>query len=245
MLCEQIQAALRAFGACRVTSQGTRLTTQCLYPDFEPVDVFVVGFGDGFKVHDGGGAARCGWEHAREGGAVARALARQAETYRLALVEDALVCQVESADWLFPAILAVANASSAAARAMVERAALAAEDRLKSRILAILAAQVSEHRLAKDYEIVGHSGKLHAFDFAIRGEGDSWVLIDSVVPHHSSISAKYVAFADTRGEGLAGSGRFAVYDRPLEGHDAALMQQVADLISVGLLPSGVARELQH
>jgi hypothetical protein len=70
-------------------------------------------------------------------------------------------------------------------------------------------------------------------------------LIDTVLPHHVSISAKYVAFADTRCDRSTEIGRFAVYDRPLDRAHASLLQQVADLVPFRSLEPGIKRALSH
>src|SRR6266478_6551619 len=96
--CNDIRAALSAFEVCTETEQGSRVTTHCLYPSFEPVNVFVVRFGGGFRVHDGGGAIRSAWTHGREESLVARMLTKQALRYQIKVVDDALVTEVPSVD---------------------------------------------------------------------------------------------------------------------------------------------------
>ena len=243
MLCEQITEALTAMSGCSVTGEGNRITTQCLYPSFEPVHVYVVGFGDGFKVHDGGGAVRSGWDHGRDGSLIHRALIRQATLHQLQVVDDSLVCNVQSREWLIPAVLAVANASATAAFSAAEHSAAASDDNLRERIFKILSETVCKKDLERDFEVPGKSGKKYRFDFALKRPDEEWILVDAVSPHHVSIAAKYVAFSDTRvGDGASG-GRFAVFDRPLERDDAELMKQVADLIPFSGLHGGIRREL--
>jgi hypothetical protein len=241
MLCAQITDALAQLSRCTVTVEGSRVTTQCLYPSFEPVQVFVAGYGEGFKVHDGGGAIRSAWDHGRDISFIRRMLTRQAVAHQLRVVEDALVAEVSGPDWLVPAVLSVANASSAAAFAVVEHSATASDEDLRRRIMAILATIIPERYISKGFELSGRSGKKYTFDFALRRTDDEWLLIDAVSPHHVSIAAKYVAFSDTSGSDHQISGRFAVYDRPLEPDDAELIKQVADLIPFNALSGGVRR----
>ena len=66
MSCKHIQKALAILPGCVETESGSRFTTHCLYPSFETVSVYVVRFGDGFNVHDDGGAVRSIWDHAGE-----------------------------------------------------------------------------------------------------------------------------------------------------------------------------------
>jgi len=63
-------------------------------------------------------------------------------------------------------------------------------------------------------------------------------LINGVSPHAASISSKYVAFADTEGDTAH---KFAVFDRELEGEDAALLGQVASVVPLASLHSGAKR----
>jgi len=215
-----------------------------MYPSFDPVCVFVSGHGEGFRVHDGGGASRVAWDHGKDDAIIRRMLTRQSTNHQLKLLDDVLVAEISSSDWLIPAVLSVANASAAAAQSAVERAAAASDSDLRERIYHILAKVVGPTKLTRNYEVPGKSGKRHLFDYAISLDDEDWLLIDAVSPHHVSIAAKYVAFSDTKENGRTSRTRFAVYDRPLEADDVALMQQVADLVPVSGLHSGITREMQ-
>jgi hypothetical protein len=235
MSCDDIMAALAAFNVCVETQDGngSRVTTHCMYPSFDAVNVFVSRFGEGFQVHDGSGAHRTACTHARDEVAIGRALKRWSSRYHLILSKDhALTCVVHDASWLTGAILAVANASACAANEAIEHVAVATETALKTRIYDVLAAVTPKQHLHRDFEIRGNSGKLHAFDFAVDKVGET-VLLDAVAPHHVSISAKYVAFADAGGH--TGLNKLAVYDRELDVGDSALLQQVADLVPFSAL----------
>jgi hypothetical protein len=226
---------------CTETEEGSRVTTHCLYPSFDPVNVFVVRFGDGFRVHDGGGALQSAWLHGRDEVLIRRTLAKQAARYQVHIVDDVLVADVPSTDWLTPAILAVANASAAAAHAALDRVVSATERVLRDRILSVLKATVAESEIAVEYEILGQSGKLHRFDFAVKEPRDNLLLIHAVAPHHISVSAKYVAFADVIHREGVRTDRFAVHDKPLESGDVSLLQQVADIVPVKSLQHGIQR----
>src|SRR4051812_4425159 len=138
MSCDDVRAALASFGGCTETEQGSRVTTHCLYPSFDPVNIFVVRFGDGFRVHDAGGAMHSAWLHARDEPLIRRMLNRYAGRYQIKVSEDSLVADASSADWLTSAILAVANASAAAAHAALEHMVAATEGQLKEKILSVL-----------------------------------------------------------------------------------------------------------
>jgi hypothetical protein len=244
MPCDDVRAALSEFDLCVETEHGSRVTTHCLYPSFDPVQVFVARIGDGFRVHDGGGAGRNAWIHGRDDALITRMMNRHAERYRVEVHGDSLVANVPSAEWLAVGILSVANASASVSHAAVEHVVAAQEGLLRERILAILSRVVSEPQISKEQQIPGRSGKMHRFDFLVRLSRENMILVDAVTPHHISISSKYVAFADVQ-DGAAGPyKKFAVHDRPLAGDDASLLHQVADLVPIRSLEPGIIRAVQ-
>src|SRR4051794_9695437 len=103
MSCDDVRAALASFDVCTETEQGSRVTTHCLYPSFDPVNVFVVKVGDGFRVHDAGGAMHSAWLHARDEPLIRRMMNRYAGRFQVRAEDDALVSEVQSVDWLTPA----------------------------------------------------------------------------------------------------------------------------------------------
>jgi hypothetical protein len=244
MACEDVRAALSAFDACTETEEGARVATHCLYPSFDPVNVFVARFGDGFRVHDGGGAVQSAWLHGRDDSLIRRTLAKQAARYQVKVINDALVADAPSAEWLTAAILAVANASAAAAHTALDRVVSATEHILRDTILDVLKRTISESDIAIEYEIAGQSGKRHRFDFAVREPRDNLLLINAVAPHHISVSARYVAFADVIHREGESTNRFAVHEKPLESGDVLLLQQVAEIVPVKSLQQGILR-LMH
>jgi hypothetical protein len=244
MSCDDIRTALGKFGGCVETEHGSRITTHCLYPSFESVDVFVGRYGDGFKVHDGGGAVRSAWIHGRDEPLIRRMLHRYADRYQIKVSDDALVADVPNIEWLTIAILSVANASASVAHAAVEHLVAASEGLLRERIFAVLRRVVSESKISKEQDVIGRSGKLHKFDFLVRVERDNMILIDAVTPHHISISSKYVAFADVQSESSGYYKKFAVHDRPLASDDVSLLQQVADIVPFKSLEPGIIRAAQ-
>jgi hypothetical protein len=243
MLNDHILASLTRFATLAETDEGARLETHCLYPSFDPVHAFIAKVGGAYKVHDGAGAFRAGWDSGRDSGLIRRAISQQAATHELMVIDDALVGDAADEAWLIPAILSVVNASAAAAHNVVTHSATANEVALRDRIYTALVGFLAPTNIARDWQISGRSGKSYEFDFGVRLFGDRWLLIDSVSPHHVSIAAKYVAFSDTRDGPDQIAARFAVYDRPLEADDVSLLQQVADLVPFASLPAGVRREM--
>jgi len=247
MSCEHIRKALAILPDCIETDSGSCFTTHCLYPSFESVCVYVVGFGNGFKVHDDGGAMRSVWDHTGETAVARHAMARQAGLYGLKVVENKIVAEVQSIDWLFAAIVSVANASAATAYEAIEseHASTARENDLKEQIYSALTETVAKKLISKDYTLIGNSGKRHCFDFAVQRPSDGWLLMDAISPHHVSVAAKFMAFSDIQSLDGGIGGRFAVYDRPLHTEDETLIQTVADLVPVKSLQRNIQREFAH
>lgn len=238
--CEDIASVLGSLAHCVQTSEGTQVATHCLYPSFDQVRVYVVRVGEEYRVHDGGGAVRSAWEHSREGAVIQRALLKQANRYGLKIREDTLECDVKEREWLGSAIMAVANASAAAAGSAVEHAVAAAENLLRQRIAEVLESTITSSKISEGFELVGASGKQHRFDFGVSFSNDNLLLVDAVTPHHVSVSSKYVAFADSsRIEGMLVQ-NMAVFDRRLSEDDVSLLQQVtAAIVPIGGLREGI------
>jgi len=246
MQCDDLRAVLDSLNSCEATDGGTRVRTHCLYPSHTQVGVFIVKFGDGYHVHDGGEAVREAWLHGRDETVMHSCLKRGASKYHLEVAGSSLVGKVDNRDWLPSAILAVANASAEAANSAVMRFSAAAERSLVERIDEALSRVFAKDKIVREYSLRGKSGKEHSFDFALFNGGEGQIIMDAVSPHHNSIAAKYVAFAD------AGSPdnsylmhKFAVYDRPLARDDISLMQQVAEIVPFQSLVEGSKRILIH
>ncbi|WP_425062011.1 hypothetical protein [Pyruvatibacter mobilis] len=245
MNCDDLKDALERLQSCDKTDDGVKVSTHCLYPSFEQVEVFVSKAGDGFRVHDGGAAGSIAWLHGRDERLTQRMLARFAARHHLTLKDQMILGVAQNSDWLPAVILAVANASAAAATAAVERSAAAAERNLGERIYSILCKSYDRKSIAREYEFFGRSGKRHRFDFALVGKHDHLLLIDTVTPHPMSIASKYVAFADAGAAHDGATSRFAVYDRELGHDDISLLQQVAQLVPFKSLEPGVKRAFKN
>ncbi len=149
MSCDAIKAALAPFLECVETTEGARVVTHCLYPSFNPVEVYVVKYGDGYRVHDGGGADRAAWAHGRDELLIRKMLARYALRYHATAKEGVIVADAADTSWLMSAILAVANASAGAANATVERVIAAAEIDLVERVFGVLRHRYGEKEIGR------------------------------------------------------------------------------------------------
>jgi len=237
VLCDDIRAALAEGDVCDMTDRGARIVTHCLYPSFEPVEVFISPYGDGYRITDGGGAAAAAYLHGRD--ELGKVLLRECARFGVQCTADTVVAEVRDIGWLRAGILAVANASSAAALSALERVAVAAERVLADKIYDGLKRVVGASHVAKEYEHRGVSGKRWRYDFAATAT-ESLLLVNAVAPHHVSVSAKYVAFADTPANDDR-VGKIAVYGRKLQTEDVALITQVATLVPVTAVERGIRR----
>lgn len=241
MSCEDLKKAMADFAACEPTSEGARVATHCLYPSFEPVRIYVAKVGDGFHVHDGGGAFTVAWIHGRDEPTILSSIRAECARFHLKPEGRSILAKVESLDWLASAIVTVANASSFAAHDAVAKIVAAAEEALVDRIEHDLQRSFGHKGYLRGFDIRGASGGKRHFDFIIGAPGNpNSILVNGVSPHRNSISSKYVSFADTEVEKKR---KFAVFDRELSNDDTVLLQQVAQVVPLASLKAGAERSL--
>jgi hypothetical protein len=240
-LCKHIQSVLDPVAPCVETDEGAQITTHCLYPSFDPVVVFVVRYGEGYEVHDGGGAIRSAWDHGKEISAARKFLVQHSEAHQLIVKDDILTARVNGPDWLLSAILTVANTSAVVARDALESVQRSSESALKELIYSVLIKIVPQRYIAAEYPVRGSSGKMHHFDYAIRPVPDRAIVLDAVSPHHVSVAAKYVAFSDTNDNDSI-INKLAVYERQLAHDDASLLVKYAKLVPIKGLGENVLLE---
>jgi hypothetical protein len=245
MSCDQIKEALAGCLVFEPTEDGCRISTACLYPSFERVEVYVTRFGEGFIVHDAGGAYRSAWSHGRDEALIRKILSREASRFHLRLENFVLGTEAISAEWLPAAVLSVANASAQSANSIVERVTAAAEAALSDKMFEKLKAVVPEPQIKRAFPVLGKSGKEHRFDIVVQHHGEQLLLLDAVSPHHSSVAHKYVAFSDTKAHYNETVEGFAVYERPLAEDDASLLLQVAQLVPIVALVEGARRAIER
>ena len=234
-----IQHSIAQSTEAQMTDRGVRIRTHCLYPSFDPVDVFVVGYAEGAIVHDDGGAAKSSWVH----GVSAAKLKPSAQLFGCETKDGQISQKISSLDWLWAAIAAVANASAHAAQLAVGKSAMTKEDVLITKTKTILDQTAKKDTIKRRLSLPGESGKIHEFELSVR-TSTSLVLIDSVSPHHVSIAAKYMAFSDVKAR--PGLYKYAVYETDLPQEDKTLLSTVADLIPFHKISeTGGKQILQH
>lgn len=241
MNCEHLMALLNDNSACEATDIGTKFITHCLYPSFDPVAVYIETLREGFRVTDGGGASRSALMHGRDPSVLATAFQKAAKAHMVEAAAGLIIAKPTSVDWLYPSILAVANASAMAATVAADTFISADENALKVHIFDNLKTVVSEANIARHFEYRGNSGNVWKLDFAVVRE--RILLVKGVTPHRNSVNANYATFSDIGdAPNLA---RFSVFDRRLKGEDQSLIGRVANLVPLVSVIAGAERELSQ
>lgn len=218
-----IQHSITQSTEAQMTDRGVEIKTHCLYPSFDPVDVFVSGYAEGAIVHDNGGAAKSSWIH----GVSAAKLNPSAKLFGCETKDGQISQKISSLDWLWAAIAAVANASAHATQLAVGKSSMVKEEALISKTKTILDQTAKNSRIMRNFSQAGDSGKVHEFELSVRTD-TALILIDSVSPHPASIAAKYMAFSDLRHR--SGLFKYVVYEIDLPQADKTLLSNVADLM---------------
>lgn len=237
-VCEDIAAVLGSMEYCFETEYGARVVTHCLYPSFDQVEIYIHKWGDGYRVTDAGQASSVAWSHGRDRAAIMKALDREARRHGLTVAKGALVVEIPSLEWLASGMLAVANASAAAAYAVVSRAAGASSEELSEQIYEALIRLVARDTIQKDLVLTGRSGSEWRVDYAV-SLNDNAILVNAVSPHPHSVNQKYAEFGDLPEEAV----KFAVHDGRLKPAQALLIEQVATPLSVVQFEAGARRAL--
>lgn len=235
MNCADLDSLLTRNPSCLEVDGGARFTTHCLYPSSDPVHVFVGRRSNGFRVTDGGGA----WRSAQGvGRASENMFDRACKRHSVEMKGGILIADPPSPDWLYPAILAVANASAMAARFALE-ASDRAEKSLNAAIYETLVRHVAKHRIARNYEYRGRSGHSWPIDFAVMR--DQTMLIKSVAQNGNSINSSYAAFGDIGDQPELS--KLSVFEGELKQDSAALLRQVAVLVPFKALDITISKGL--
>ncbi|MGJ3231594.1 MAG: hypothetical protein ACFE0P_07335 [Oceanicaulis sp.] len=244
MTCDEVWKAFAGFEACEQTSRGARFVTHCLYPSFEPVSVYVVRHGrSGYIVHDGGDAAREIDLHDRGEKLQDRALKASAKRFGANAVNGHLKIEIADASWLRPAILTVANAASHAAYIAIEYELRRSENETAELVYEQLVLATSKHRVSREIELRGRSGRSYQFDFGVSFGNSNILPVEIVISHPSSVTAKYVALSDTMN---------TVADRGIAAHrgdlvraDQTLLADVAILVPAEAVGKSIPHLITH
>lgn len=244
MNCEFLHSLMSQHDACEVTERGVRFETHCYYPSFDRVAVYVSQHGQGYRITDGGEAAKSAFMHGRDDHAFDSSLKKACLRYGTEPIEGALVAEVENADWLFSAILAVANGAAQAAAETSNRVAVRKTKELREKIHAALVEVVPPHTLATEYMHRGKSGRLWRIDYAVVEERTP-LLVKAITPDINSINSNYTTFDDIYEAEQNHARRFSVHDKQLTNEDRSLMLRVAELVPLSALAGGARAALNR
>lgn len=242
MNCEQLLAILAKGYNCEPTEQGIRFLSHCYYPSFDRVAVYLTTRGEGFRITDGGDAARNAFIHGRDDQAFEASLRRASNRYGLQASSGILTAEVESIEWLFPAILAVANGAAQAASETSSKVSERKVKELRAKIHDTLVEIVPEHTIATEYHYRGSSGRLWTIDYAVV-EVASPLLLKAITPDINSINSNYTTYGDIAEIAHEEVSRFSVFDTELKQEDRSLMLQVAELVPLTALDKGARAAL--
>lgn len=227
MNCTDLDSLLTRTPHCVEVEGGVRFVTHCLYPSSDQVHVFIGARREGYRVTDGGGA----WRSAQMAGRATEGIFERAIKRHSVQVEGGIIlAEVPNDGWLYPAALAVANASAMAARAAIE-ASDRNEKSLNTEIFGVLSRHIAKHRIARNYEYRGRSGHVWLIDFAVTQE--KMMLVKSVSQNGNSINSNYATYGDIGDK--PDLMKLSVFQGELKQDSAALIRQVSSLVPISAL----------
>ncbi|MEO0548400.1 MAG: hypothetical protein AAFZ91_00660 [Pseudomonadota bacterium] len=233
-----------------LTDIGVRVPTDCTYPNFDTVHVFVQSLGQSsFIVSDAGESwvrlsdfrdapLKSDESHFKK---VARLYGvdfssnqprgvfkepsklKPSQAFGDEQGPKVISAVARSADWLKSAILSVANAASSSLSGLQRENTTSGAD-FEDLIYEALYQKFYQYRVEKQVEVSGGTGKSYRYDFAIQMR-DRSVFINAVSKHGASINAAYRVFADT--PGIATPNKIAMFQKQLDAPDVALLQSVS------------------
>lgn len=242
MKCDLIVSALSDL-QCEDTPYGTRVLTHCLLPNFEQVAVYIQTHLDGFLVHDGGAGFDVAFDEGHNSSLVKGFMREFSALYGADSNDYQIFARALSPAWLPSAVLSVANASAAAANALV---ASAGDDRtedreFRERTYSALCDAFNSDHVPRKIKRRGRTGKLYTFAFGVTHK-NSVVLVDTVTPNPISVASRFTSFSAVGGR--KDYGAFLTYVRELPAPDSALLSEVADVLPLEALVASVEREFR-
>lgn len=241
MDCDLILSALNSL-QCEQTDEGFRVLSHCLYPNFEQVPVYVQKhMDDGFLVHDGGEVYDFAFLENRSPSALKFYMREYAALFGVDSDDHRIFGRALTQNWLPNVIMAVANASAAAANALVmSKADTARQDdkEFREHTYQVLRDAFTEKRVPRRVERRGRTGKMYKFAFGVTFK-EKTALVDVVTPNPISVAARFTAFSAVAPRAFGGA--FLAYNRPLAQGDAVLLSEVADVLPLDVLVASVER----
>lgn len=243
MTCDLITAALSDM-QCEETSEGFRVLTHCLYPNFEQVAVYVQNHLDGFMVHDGGEGFDFAFLEARNPNLLKTYMREFAALYGVDCDGRRIFGRAMTPEWLPNVLLAVANAASAAATAVLSSASDEVQsdesEEIAEKTYGVLRQAFTENQVHRRVKRRGRTGRLYTFAFGISA-GPNSSLVDTVTPNQLSVASRFTSFSAVSARSLGGA--FLAHIRPMANEDSALLAEVADVVPLDALLASLERRM--
>lgn len=246
MDCLSLRNLTSRLDGCVEGDDGNVFKTHCLYPSFSPVFVTITGWGDGFRVSDGGGATENVIRQGLNPQSLTSALKAAQNKYHLIETDGVLSLKVDSSDWLENAILAVSNASAMAANLAYAHVEQKNAKDIVPEIILALSEFAKPSQIATDYLVRGYSGKERKFDVAVIGQRN--LLFKAITPYAGSVNSAYVAFSDglrEDGPSHPNSIGYGVFKDKLSSEDVTLLSDVVTLAPISSLATVAKRDFSR
>lgn len=244
---EIVCAALESWPGPAERQNCVVVPTHCIYPSNQIVSVIVSGREREFVVTDQGGALD---ELISGGGRTfedLRILRDAAKSQGLSVTDNGTIySSIVSAEQLAGTIALVANASKEAAHLLIQRGKAVPRKNFREMLARLVEIEHSRGRfldVAEKRKVIGKSTTVHRFDYEIKLPGDKRLLLDTVMPEHSSIASVVSANFDVGQAEMRGVLQRIVYDDEDEwkAADLALLGLSATVVPFANLPSVLNR----
>lgn len=192
-----IQTLVEDAASCYPIPDGVVVSTQCLYPSGEHVQVDIIGRGR-YSVTDRGRAISNLESHNVILSSPARSISPFAKKYDLSVSNGGVVFISEVSIAEIPyAITLVANASKDAATIILDKHKFKPKENITDTLERMLR-PVFEYRLTRNMSIAGASNKQHRFDFGVERKVGGYVLLSCAANDIRSVNSAVVSCLDVR-----------------------------------------------
>ncbi|MGB9428503.1 MAG: hypothetical protein WCC11_01270 [Gammaproteobacteria bacterium] len=178
-----------------VIQDSVHVTTQCIYPTNDFVQVSIRGGSNSFYVTDNGGAIRDIETAGAEFRNPEKLLHSILKSYGLEMANGIIRSYPINARDLPAMVAVVANASMECAEFLFRHAKIKVQRDLKKLVSQYLS-KTFDDRVIKDQVIVGKSNKPHKFDNVVKISSDKRLIVDAVIYQSTAINAHVLANLD-------------------------------------------------
>lgn len=197
-LFNQVRASLCEWPMIWDDGPNVRVATQCLYPSGGNVVVVLEDGVNSIVAHDDGGAIF----EARSVGFLnpkpERIVSNTLRFFGVTMSDRKAICSPQvSKDKLIGSIIIIANASSSVARILCESVKKVPSHDIKEEMRKFIECKY-HGRHERNVKITGESNKQHQFDYLLRGEGGSKLVLDVVTRDSNSINSSVVSHLDLK-----------------------------------------------